>query len=89
MANLYLLDKAIGSNALPLATQDKGAKVVLIQDGVYLNAEQLNKAGAEVFAVATDVKKRGLDGSLPSYVKIIDYGQLVDLVLANKVINFS
>ncbi|MDP2726656.1 MAG: DsrH/TusB family sulfur metabolism protein [Dehalococcoidia bacterium] len=89
MANLYLLDKAIGQNALPIAAQDKGAKVVLIQDGVYLNTEPLQKAGVEVYAVGQDLKKRGLAGGLPASVKVIDYGQLVDLILANKVINFS
>ncbi len=88
MANLYLLDKAIGQNALPIAAEDKGAKVVLIQDGVYLNTEFLRKAGAEVYAVNQDAQKRGLTGGLPSYVKLIDYGQLVDLIVANKVINF-
>lgn len=89
MANLYLLDKAIGQNALPIAVQDKGAKVVLIQDGVYLETEPLRAAGAEVFAIGQDVQKRGIAGSLPSHVKVIDYGQLIDLVFANKVINFS
>lgn len=88
MANLYLLDKAIGQNALPIAAQDKEARVVLIQDGVYLNTEALHKSGVEVYAVGQDAQKRGLSGVLPWYVKILDYGQLVDLIFANKVINF-
>ena len=89
MANLYLLDRAVGQNALPIAAQDKGAKVVLIQDGVYQNTEALHKAGAEVYAVSQDVQKRGLAAGLPAHVKVIDYGQLLDLIFANKVINFS
>lgn len=89
MANLYLLDKAMGQNALPIAAQDKGAKVVLIQDGVYLNTEALEKAGVEVYAVGQDAQKRGLDNGMGSHVKAIDYSQLVDMILANKVINFS
>ncbi|MDP2936640.1 MAG: DsrH/TusB family sulfur metabolism protein [Dehalococcoidia bacterium] len=89
MANLYLLDKAIGQNGLPIAAQDKGAKVVLIQDGVYLNTGPLQRAGVEVYAVAQDLKKRGLDNGLGSQVKVIDYSQLVDLILTNKVVNFS
>ncbi|MDP2662661.1 MAG: DsrH/TusB family sulfur metabolism protein, partial [Dehalococcoidia bacterium] len=75
MANLYLLDKAAGQNALPIAALDKGSKVVLIQDGVYLNTDALRQAGNEVYAVATDVQRRGLSGSLPAGVKVIDYGQ--------------
>ena len=36
-----------------------------------------------------DVELRGLGGRLPSFAQQIDYGQLVDLILANKVINFA
>lgn len=89
MANLYLLDKNIGQNALPIAALDRGAKVVLIQDGVYLNTQIVQQAGNEVYAVAKDVEKRGLSGNLPTHVQVIDYGQLVDLIFANKVINFT
>lgn len=89
MANLYLLDKNIGQNALPIAALDKGAKVVLLQDGVYLNTQALQQVGNEVYAIGVDVQKRGLSSNLPSYVKVIDYGQLVDLIFGNKVINFA
>lgn len=89
MANLYLLDKAAGQNALPIAVLDKGSKVVLIQDGVYLNTDALRQAGNEVYAIATDVQRRGLASSLPAGVKVIDYAQLVDLIFDNKVINFA
>ena len=89
MASLYLLDKNIGQNALSIAALDKGAKIVLIQDGVYLNTESLRQAGNEVYAISNDVQKRGLSASLPAHVKVIDYGQLVDLIFANKVVNFT
>ncbi len=89
MANLYLLDKAAGQNALPIAALDQGSKVVLIQDGVYLSTDALLQAGNEVYAIGTDVQRRGLSGSLPAGVKVIDYAQLVDLIFTNKVINFA
>ena len=89
MANLYLIDKPAGKEALSLAQRDKGAAVVLIQDGVYLDISALGTAGVQVYAVKLDVERRGLASRLPSHVKQIDYGQLVDLILANKVINFS
>ncbi|MEE8473201.1 MAG: DsrH/TusB family sulfur metabolism protein [Dehalococcoidia bacterium] len=89
MANLYLIDKKAGPEALELAQADKGAQVVLIQDGVYLDAKAVNAAGGKVYAVKRDVELRGLGGRLPSFAQQIDYGQLVDLILANKVINFA
>jgi sulfur relay protein TusB/DsrH len=89
MANLYLIDKKAGPEALELAKDDKGAQVVLIQDGVYLDAKAVNAAGGKVYAVKRDVELRGLGGRLPSFAQQIDYGQLVDLILANKVINFA
>ncbi len=89
MANLYLIDKPNGENALALAALDGDAKVVLIQDGVYLDAGAANQNGAKVFAIAKDVEKRGLKARIPSYVEVIDYGKLVDLIVDNKVINFA
>lgn len=88
MANLFLIDKPNGESALALAALDKGAKVVLIQDGVYLDASAVNQAGGKVYAVAKDLEKRGLKERTPSYVEAIDYAALVDLIVDNKVVNF-
>jgi sulfur relay protein TusB/DsrH len=84
---VYLIDKPQGEEALALAALDPEASVVLVQDGVYLDTKSV--ADKTVFAVADDVKKRGLVGRLPTYVKLIDYGEVIDLVVANKVINFA
>lgn len=89
MANLYLLDLPFGRTGLELAKADAGATVVLIQDGVYLDASEIAQAGASVFAVAKDVERRGLRGRLPRFVEVIDYGKLVDLIVEHKVINFT
>jgi len=89
MPNLYLIDKANGEAALSLAKEDDGAKVVLIQDGVYLNPEPLKGSGVEVYAVKRDVERRGLGSRLPDFVKLIDYPELVDLIVENKVVNFA
>ncbi|MDO8673261.1 MAG: DsrH/TusB family sulfur metabolism protein [Dehalococcoidia bacterium] len=88
MANLYLIDKPNGESALALAALDGDAKVVLIQDGVYLDSGDANAHGAKVYAIAKDVEKRGLKARIPGFVEVIDYGQLVDLIVDNKVINF-
>lgn len=89
MANLYLIDRPAGKEALSLAGQDKGAAVVLLQDGVYLDPTPAMRAGAQVYAVKPDVDKRGLGGKLPPFVKQIDYKELVDLIFGNKVINLA
>ncbi|MFQ6136079.1 MAG: DsrH/TusB family sulfur relay protein [Candidatus Hydrothermarchaeales archaeon] len=88
---LYLLDLPYGKNGLNLAIQGaKGgdSKVVLIQNGIYLGGLDAAKdAGVEIYAVKQDVEDRGL--KLPDYVKLVDYSDLVDLVLKNKVANFA
>jgi tRNA 2-thiouridine synthesizing protein B len=89
MANVYLVDKAAGESALALARLDSEAKVVLIQDGVYLDAREVSEAGREVYAIKRDIALRGLAQRLPDFIKPIDYHELVDLILENKVINFA
>lgn len=84
---VYLIDQQQGPEALSIAALDDDAHVVLIQDGVYLDTKPV--ADKAVYAVAEDVKKRGLVGRLPKYVKIIDYGEVIDLVVANKTVNFA
>ncbi len=84
---VYLVDKHQGQEALSIAALDPEAQVVLIQDGVYLDTKPV--ADKPVYAVAEDVKRRGLVGRLPTHVKLIDYGEVIDLVVANKVVNFA
>jgi sulfur relay protein TusB/DsrH len=89
MGNLYLIDKPFGENALRLAQEDAAAEVVLIQDGVYFDPCSLLNAGKIVHAIKLDVEKRGLQQRMAQGVRLIDYGQLVDLIAAHKVINFA
>ncbi len=89
MGNLYLIDKPYGSNGLALAQQDQEAAIVLIQDGVYLDASEASRAGRPVYAVKRDVERRGLNGKLSTEIKTIGFDELVDLILENRVINFA
>ena len=89
MANVYLIDKKFGDNAIRIAEQDNDAEVVLIQDGVYIDVKKLEDSGSKVYAVKDDVDKRGYGEMLSGNVELIDYGKLVDLILANKVVNFA
>ena len=89
MANLYLIDRPFGGNGLNLALGDAGAIVVLIQDGVYLDPTPILQAGRTVVAVKDDVAKRGLESRVAPAVRCIEYGEVVDLILAHKVVNFA
>lgn len=89
MGNLYLINKSYGENGLKLAKLDKEAKVVLIQDGVYLEARHFVGSKVKVYAVRDDVLKRGLTDKIAKDVEFIDYSELVDLIVENKVINFA
>jgi sulfur relay protein TusB/DsrH len=89
MANVYLIDKKFGNNSLRIAEQDKDAEIVLIQDGIYLDVKNIENSGNKVYAVKDDVEKRGYTEILSKNIELIDYGKLVDLILANKVVNFA
>jgi sulfur relay protein TusB/DsrH len=91
MANLYLIDQPFGGNGLALAQHDDEAIIVLVQDGVNLDVSTLgNGNGAKpVYAVKKDLERRGLAKQAARRVKPIDFGELVDLIVAHKVINFA
>ncbi len=87
---LYLIDLPYGRNGVNLAIE--GAKngdstIVLIQDGVYTSGlDEIKAAGVNIVAIKNDVKDRGL--SLPNHIKLVDHGELVDMMLEDKVANF-
>ena len=89
MGNLYLVDKPYGANGLALAAQDEEAILVLIQDGVYLDVSGLSKAGRPLYAMKRDIERRGLEKHLAHDVKAIGFDELVDLIVAHKVVNFA
>jgi len=89
MANLYLIDQPFGGNGLALAQHDDEAIVVLVQDGVNLDVSTLGNGARPVYAVKKDLERRGLAAKATRQVKPIDFGDLVDLIVAHKVINFA
>lgn len=84
---LYLIDKPYGRNGLNLAALDDDAKILLIQDGVYMDVSALGDK--PICAVKADVEKRGLRGILASNIKVIDYPDVIDIMVDNMVINFT
>ena len=89
MANLYLIDQPFGGNGLALAQHDDEAIIVLIQDGVNLDISKLGNGAGPVYAVRKDLERRGLVDQTARRVKLINFGELVDLIVAHKVINFA
>ena len=83
---LYILKGQAGKKGIDLARLDPDARVVLIEDGVYLDVTPL-LGKAKLFALKRDVEKRGLSGRLEG-VELVDYGGLVDLVEMDRVVNF-
>lgn len=80
---IYLVDRRYSELALELAEKDKNSKVVLIQDGVYVDASHFK----EIFIVENDARRRGLT-DFPESVKLIDYEELIDMMENEKVYNF-
>lgn len=84
--SLYLIDRRNADLALDLAKKDENAKIVLIQDGVYLDAAPV-KGKKEVYYVKNDVVKRGVE-KLPEGAVVIGYDELIDMVEKENVVNF-
>jgi sulfur relay protein TusB/DsrH len=77
---------------IQLASQHKDSEVgiCLLQDAVYFGCKAKNgngalteviKRGASAFAVKKDVELRGLKKLLHSKIKLLDYSEIIDLVL--------
>ncbi len=83
---VYLLDKRYTELGLDLASRDENAKVVLLQDGVYLGVSPV-EGKMEVYYVENDLAKRGID-KLPGGARMINYDELIDLIEQEKVYSF-
>jgi len=79
---LYLIDKPMAEVGLRTAAEDPEARIVLIQDGVYLSPD----VDAPVSAVARDVAVRGVD--LPPDIDRIPYDDVVAAIVEQEVKSF-
>jgi len=84
---LYIFDMPYGENGIPYAMMDEKAKILLLHDALYLNPERLGDR--EVYVFSRQVEERGLQAHLPEKFKRISYEEFIDLVVEQKVINFS
>ena len=79
---LYLLDEPMAEIGLRTAADDPEARVVLIQDGVYLSPD----VDVDLYAVGKDVDVRGVD--LPPEVERVSYDALLGLIEDHEVRSF-
>jgi sulfur relay protein TusB/DsrH len=89
VSRLYLLSTYPDDLGLSLATADGGTKVALLQDGVFLDCAGAVAGGAEVSALRSDAERRGDVQRMNPSVRLIDYGELVALIVENKVFSFA
>jgi tRNA 2-thiouridine synthesizing protein B len=83
---IYLMDEPYADVGLSYAANDPEARVVLVQDAVYLARGGGLKG--RVYAIADDVSRRGIGGSIDSGVGLIGYDELVKMMEAERVVCF-
>jgi sulfur relay protein TusB/DsrH len=86
--NLYLVDRELSATAKALVREDKDALVVLVQDGVYVDIADI-PAEIKVYALAEDLRKRGMPHPKGNRLNAITYDELVDLVVEHRINNFA
>lgn len=84
---IYLVDKKHAKLAFELAQKDDSAKIILIQDGIYVDSESISKK-REVFYIGSDMADRGIE-KFPESAKKISYDELIDLMENEKIYNFT
>lgn len=82
---------------LALEHRNSDVGICLLQDAVYFGCEGRNvdvsvgdatKSGITVYGAKRDVELRGLTRLLHPRVKIIDYGEIIDLILnSERIVN--
>ena len=96
MAKKLILMSDADEKGIKLAeTADQDTAVCLLQNAVYLPAknkklfETLLSQNKKIYALEKDVNLRGLKGLLDAKIKLIDYPDVIDIVLEHdKIINF-
>jgi sulfur relay protein TusB/DsrH len=92
----FVTQKDPTSVNLALGHKNVDVGICLLQDAVYLGVQcqkdgKLDaavKRGIPIYAAKNDVKLRGLDNLINQEIKLLDYNEIVDLVIKyNRIIN--
>jgi sulfur relay protein TusB/DsrH len=86
----FVTDMEPMSIKLALEHKDSEVAICLLQDAVYFGCKGKNgkitiaeaiRQGAQVFAAKKDVELRGLKKLIHPEIKVLDYAEIIDLVL--------
>ena len=86
----FVTDMEPMSIKLALEHKDSEVAICLLQDAVYFGCKGKNrngtvaeaiKRGTHVFAAKKDIELRGLKKLIHPEIKVLDYGEIIDLVL--------
>jgi len=83
---LYIIDTPNPEYVFPYVAIDEDARILLLHDALFVDKDKL--AGRETYVIDKEVESRGLSDLLPDNVNLVSYDEAVDLIMANKVINF-
>jgi len=93
----FVTDMEPMSIRLALEHKDSEVGICLLQDAVYFGCKGKNgngtvaeaiKRNASIFAAKKDVELRGLTKLIHPEIKVLDYGEIIDLVLSyERIIN--
>lgn len=84
---LYIINKELSEAAAKIMSLDKEAKALLIQDGIFLKIEDI--FSSEIYALSSDVKRRGMEDTLTGKVKFVNDEEAIDIIAVEKVYNFA
>jgi sulfur relay protein TusB/DsrH len=84
---VFVSEYRLTSDTLDRLTADKLC-IVLVGNGVYHastkekgNASALLEKSADIYALSEDLETRGLGGKVADNVKVVTYGDVVDLIM--------
>jgi len=87
----FVTDMDLMSIGCALEHKDIEVGICLLQDAVYFGCKGKNgngtlaeaiKRGIHVFAAKKDVELRGLTELIHPEIKVLDYGEIIDLILS-------
>jgi sulfur relay protein TusB/DsrH len=84
---VFVSEYRLTADTLDRLTADK-LGIVLVGNGVYHastkengNASALLEKSADIYALSEDLETRGLGGKVADNVKVVTYGDVVDLIM--------
>ncbi|MGA1976170.1 MAG: DsrH/TusB family sulfur metabolism protein [Conexivisphaerales archaeon] len=83
---LYLVDESFAQTAFAYAANDPSARIILLQDGVYIARSGAFKG--EVYYIGEDATRRGLNEAFPASAHAITFDRLVAMMETDRVVNF-